>query len=75
MALFVIGWSLANMFRVGARPPSLGFPVFALGLGGAGVAGRFEGGLRMVPATYERAFVIGAYTTGATLGAPAAPMR
>ena len=74
MAVFVIGWSLANMLSALAQGPrSLGVSRFALGLGGAGVWPTASKAVSEWFPANERAFVIGAYTTGATLGAAVAP--
>ncbi len=74
MAVFVIGWSLANLFSALAQGPrSLGVSRFALGLGGAGVWPAASKAVSEWFPANARAFVIGAYTTGATLGAAAAP--
>jgi len=74
MAVFVIGWSLANLLSALAQGPrSLGASRFALGLGGAGVWPAASKAVSEWFPANARAFVIGAYTTGATLGAAAAP--
>ncbi|HRR34843.1 MAG TPA: MFS transporter [Kiritimatiellia bacterium] len=74
MSLFVIGWSLANMLSALAQGPrSLGVSRFALGLGGAGMWPAASKAVSEWFPARGRAVVIGAYTTGATLGAAIAP--
>jgi len=74
MAIFITWWSLANMATALARGvASLGACRFALGLG---EAGNWPGSTKAVSEWFnarERAFAIGLYTMGATVGATIAP--
>jgi ACS family hexuronate transporter-like MFS transporter len=75
LALFVGTWSVANAFTGLARSvTSLGAFRFLLGLG---EAGNWTAAPKAVAAWFpaqERAFAIGLYTLGATLGATLAPI-
>lgn len=74
MVLFVTWWSMANMLTaaaVGLR--SLGAYRFLLGLGEAGVWPAASKAVAEWFPPRERAFAIGLYTMGATVGATVAP--
>lgn len=74
MAVFVIWWSVANMFTAAAHGVrSLGAYRFLLGLGEAGVWPTASKAVADWFPARERAFAIGFYTMGATVGAMLAP--
>lgn len=74
MALFVAWWSIANMLTAAARGvTSLGAYRFALGLGEAGIWPTATKAVSEWFPAKERAFAIGLYTMGATIGATIAP--
>jgi ACS family hexuronate transporter-like MFS transporter len=74
MVLFVVGWSVANMFTAAAQGVrSLAGFRFALGLGEAGVWPAASKAVSEWFPARERALAIGLYTMGATLGATLAP--
>jgi MFS transporter, ACS family, hexuronate transporter len=72
--LFVVWWSVANMLTAAARGiSSLGTYRFFLGLGEAGI---WPAASKVVSEWFpakQRAFAIGLYTMGATIGATVAP--
>ena len=74
MLIFVAWWSIANAFTAAARGMnSLSIYRFALGLGEAGI---WPAASKVVSEWFpkkERAFAIGLYTMGATIGATVAP--
>lgn len=73
-AIFVIGWSLANMATAwvqGVR--SMGACRFLLGLGEAGIWPAASKAVSEWFPPRERAFAIGLYTMGATVGAALTP--
>ncbi len=74
MLIFVAWWSIANAFTAAARGMnSLSMYRFALGLGEAGI---WPAASKVVSEWFpkkERAFAIGLYTMGATIGATVAP--
>lgn len=71
---FVAWWSIANMLTAAARGvTSLGFYRFALGLGEAGIWPAASKAVSEWFPAKERAFAIGLYTMGATIGATIAP--
>ncbi len=74
MVVFVVWWSAANMLTAAATGVrSLGVYRFLLGLGEAGVWPAASKAVSEWFPARERAFAIGVYTMGATLGATAAP--
>ncbi len=74
MLLFVAWWSVANAFTAASRGiTSLSIYRFALGLGEAGVWPAASKAVSEWFPKKERAFAIGLYTMGATVGATLAP--
>lgn len=74
MVLFVVWWSVANMFTAAAQGTrSMGAFRFLLGLGEAGVWPAASKAVSEWFPARERALAIGLYTMGATLGAMLAP--
>ena len=74
MVLFVVWWSVANMFTAAAQGArSMGAFRFLLGLGEAGVWPAASKAVSEWFPARERALAIGLYTMGATLGAMLAP--
>ncbi|GAA4343598.1 MFS transporter [Flaviaesturariibacter amylovorans] len=74
MFLFVAWWSVANMLTAAARGiTSLGVYRFLLGLGEAGIWPAASKAVSEWFPARERAFAIGLYTMGATIGATVAP--
>ncbi|MBM3854165.1 MAG: MFS transporter, partial [Verrucomicrobia bacterium] len=74
MVLFVVWWSVANMFTAAAQGvQSMGVFRFLLGLGEAGVWPAASKAVSEWFPARERALAIGLYTMGATLGATLAP--
>lgn len=74
MFVFVAWWSIANAFTAAANSiASLGFYRFALGLGEAGIWPAASKAVSEWFPKKERAFAIGLYTMGATIGATIAP--
>ncbi len=72
--LFVIWWSVSNMLTAAARGmTSLGTYRFMLGLGEAGVWPAASKAVSEWFPPKQRAFAIGLYTMGATIGATVAP--
>jgi ACS family hexuronate transporter-like MFS transporter len=72
--LFVVWWSIANMLTAAARGvTSLGTYRFMLGLGEAGVWPAASKAVSEWFPAKQRAFAIGLYTMGATIGATVAP--
>lgn len=71
---FVIWWSVSNMLTAAARGmTSLGFYRFMLGLGEAGIWPAASKAVSEWFPAKQRAFAIGLYTMGATIGATVAP--
>lgn len=74
MFLFVAWWSVANALTAASRGiTSLSFYRFALGLGEAGIWPAASKAVSEWFPKKERAFAIGLYTMGATIGATLAP--
>ena len=74
MFVFVAWWSIANAFTAAANSiASLSFYRFALGLGEAGIWPAASKAVSEWFPKKERAFAIGLYTMGATIGATIAP--
>lgn len=74
MVVFVAWWSIANAFTAAAHNiASLSAYRFALGLGEAGVWPAASKAVSEWFPKKERAFAIGLYTMGATIGATVAP--
>lgn len=74
MFIFVAWWSIANALTAAARGiTSLSFYRFALGLGEAGIWPAASKAVSEWFPKKERAFAIGVYTMGATIGATVAP--
>jgi ACS family hexuronate transporter-like MFS transporter len=74
MLLFVAWWSVANMLTAAARGiTSLSVYRFGLGLGEAGIWPAASKAVSEWFPARERAFAIGLYTMGATIGATVAP--
>ena len=72
--LFVVWWSVSNMLTAAARGvASLGTYRFMLGLGEAGVWPAASKAVSEWFPAKQRAFAIGLYTMGATIGATVAP--
>lgn len=72
--LFVIWWSVSNMLTAAARGmTSLGAYRFMLGLGEAGIWPAASKAVSEWFPAKQRAFAIGLYTMGATIGATVAP--
>lgn len=72
--IFVIWWSVANMLTAAARGmSSLGSYRFLLGLGEAGIWPAASKAVSEWFPAKQRAFAIGLYTMGATIGATVAP--
>lgn len=72
--LFVVWWSVANMLTAAARGiTSLGTYRFMLGLGEAGIWPAASKAVSEWFPAKQRAFAIGLYTMGATIGATVAP--
>lgn len=72
--LFVIWWSVSNMLTAAARGMgSLGAFRFMLGLGEAGIWPAASKAVSEWFPAKQRAFAIGLYTMGATIGATVAP--
>jgi MFS transporter, ACS family, hexuronate transporter len=72
--IFVIWWSVANMLTAAARGmSSLGSYRFMLGLGEAGIWPAASKAVSEWFPAKQRAFAIGVYTMGATIGATVAP--
>jgi MFS transporter, ACS family, hexuronate transporter len=72
--IFVIWWSVANMLTAAARGmTSLGTYRFMLGLGEAGIWPAASKAVSEWFPAKQRAFAIGLYTMGATIGATVAP--
>jgi MFS transporter, ACS family, hexuronate transporter len=72
--IFVIWWSVANMLTAAARGmSSLGSYRFMLGLGEAGIWPAASKAVSEWFPAKQRAFAIGLYTMGATIGATVAP--
>ncbi len=72
--VFVIWWSVANMLTAAARGvTSLGAYRFMLGLGEAGIWPAASKAVSEWFPAKQRAFAIGLYTMGATIGATVAP--
>lgn len=72
--IFVIWWSVANMLTAAARGvTSLGAYRFLLGLGEAGIWPAASKAVSEWFPAKQRAFAIGLYTMGATIGATVAP--
>jgi len=72
--LFVVWWSISNMLTAAARGiTSLGTYRFMLGLGEAGVWPAASKAVSEWFPAKQRAFAIGLYTMGATIGATVAP--
>ncbi len=72
--IFVIWWSVANMLTAAARGmSSLGSYRFLLGLGEAGIWPAASKAVSEWFPAKQRAFAIGLYTMGATIGATIAP--
>ena len=74
MGIFVVWWSLSNMVTAAAAGVrSMAAVRFSLGLGEAGVWPAASKAVSEWFPARERAFAIGLYTMGATIGATAAP--
>lgn len=74
MFVFVAWWSIANAFTAAANSiASLSVYRFALGLGEAGIWPAASKAVSEWFPKKERAFAIGVYTMGATIGATVAP--
>lgn len=74
MLIFVAWWSIANMFTAAAKGvTSLAIFRFTLGLGEAGIWPAASKAVSEWFPAKERAFAIGLYTMGATIGATVAP--
>lgn len=72
--IFVIWWSVSNMLTAAARGmTSLGAYRFMLGLGEAGIWPAASKAVSEWFPAKQRAFAIGLYTMGATIGATVAP--
>jgi len=72
--IFVIWWSISNMLTAAARGvTSLGTYRFMLGLGEAGIWPAASKAVSEWFPAKQRAFAIGLYTMGATIGATIAP--
>lgn len=72
--LFVVWWSVANMLTAAAKGiTSLGTYRFLLGLGEAGIWPAASKAVSEWFPPKQRAFAIGLYTMGATIGATVAP--
>jgi MFS transporter, ACS family, hexuronate transporter len=72
--IFVIWWSVSNMLTAAARGmSSLGAYRFMLGLGEAGIWPAASKAVSEWFPAKQRAFAIGLYTMGATIGATVAP--
>ncbi len=72
--VFVIWWSISNMLTAAARGmSSLGAYRFMLGLGEAGIWPAASKAVSEWFPAKQRAFAIGLYTMGATIGATVAP--
>jgi MFS transporter, ACS family, hexuronate transporter len=72
--IFVIWWSVSNMLTAAARGmTSLGVYRFMLGLGEAGIWPAASKAVSEWFPAKQRAFAIGLYTMGATIGATVAP--
>jgi MFS transporter, ACS family, hexuronate transporter len=72
--IFVIWWSISNMLTAAARGmSSLGAYRFMLGLGEAGIWPAASKAVSEWFPAKQRAFAIGLYTMGATIGATVAP--
>jgi ACS family hexuronate transporter-like MFS transporter len=72
--LFVVWWSVANMLTAAAKGiTSLGTYRFMLGLGEAGIWPAASKAVSEWFPPKQRAFAIGLYTMGATIGATVAP--